>query len=139
MFKHRGDKSQTSSRIFTLSNLNKILLILTVMDDFFSVDVSQILSRSDNRRLERLKSQAKLSAQSLHTSSSGQLLRPPSKKEEIQLFFDALFGSLGKTLNQTVDNIENKTHLTDFVYAKVRKLALWWRIFFFKSIKYFPD
>ena len=83
MFKHRGDQPQTSSRIFTLQNLNKILLILTVMDDFFGVDVSSILSRSDNRRLERLKSQAKLSAQSLHTSSSGQLLRPPSKKEEI--------------------------------------------------------
>ena len=98
---------------------------MTVMDDFFGVEVSKILSRSDNRRLDRLKSQAKQSTKSLHAlkSSSSAQLRPPSKKEEIQLFFDALFGSLGTTLNQAVENVE-KTHLTDFVYAKIRKLAL---------------
>ena len=46
-----------------------------------------------------------------------------NKKEEIKLFFDALFGSLGTNLSKTVEVVE-KTHLTDFVYAKVRKLAI---------------
>ena len=92
------------------------------MDDFFGVDVAGILSQSDNRRLERLRKKSSGNLHSLHSGSSGQL-RPMNKKEEIKLFFDALFGSLGTNLSKTVEVVE-KTHLTDFVYAKVRKLAI---------------
>ena len=64
------------SRIFQLQNLNRTLLILTVMDDFFGVDVAQTLAKSDDRRLERIKQQLKQSTGSLPlmcSSSSGQL------------------------------------------------------------------
>lgn len=58
----------------------------------------------------------------LRSSSSSQL-KPPSQKEEIKLFFDSLFGSLGTKLSKNAQALD-KTHLTDFVYAKVRKLAM---------------
>jgi len=42
------------SKVYSVSNLNKALLILTVIDDFFEVDVSAILARLEQRRHERL-------------------------------------------------------------------------------------
>ena len=48
------------SPIFSIPNLNRVLMILTVIDDLFGVDVAKILSRLDNRNLERLKQQIKL-------------------------------------------------------------------------------
>ena len=102
-----------------------MLLLLTVMDDFFEVDVAGLLSRNEARRNERMKLLEKQSTQSLHAlrSSSSGSLRGPNKKEEIRFFFDSLFGNLGLNLSKTTKDVE-RTHLTDYVYAKVRKLVL---------------
>lgn len=63
------------------------------------------------------------SARSLLQSSSSNTLRPGGKREEVRLFFDTLFVGLGAKLSHTENAVE-KTLLTDFVYAKVRKLVL---------------
>ena len=113
VFKHQS----STSNIFSLQNLNRALLILTVMDDFFEVDVANLLAKSEDKRRERMKQQVRQSStQSLHE-------RVPSKKDEIRLFFDSLFGNLGLNLSKTVE-VAEKTHLSDYVYAKVRKLCL---------------
>ena len=87
------------------------------MDDFFEVDVAKLLAKSGDKRIKKMKQQVRQSStQSLHE-------RVPSKKDEIRFFFDSLFGSLGLNLSKTVEVVE-RTHLSDYVYAKVRRLVL---------------
>lgn len=48
-------QSKMASKIFSLKNLNRVLLLLTVMDDLFEVDIAQLITKSEAKRNERMR------------------------------------------------------------------------------------
>lgn len=46
------ESGNSGSRVYSIPNLSKTLVMLTVIDDLFGVNVAAIQERGENRRLE---------------------------------------------------------------------------------------
>ena len=61
------ESGSSGSRVYSVPNLNKTLVMLTVIDDLFGVNVAGIQERGEKRRLDQLKQSFQRNTQSLQS------------------------------------------------------------------------